>query len=408
MQNVGITPTQISRISATGTPVVVAIALQGQGLTGTLFASATDAASVFSSAVSVTQVANGYVLSLTLSTAKAAGHYTGNVIINLCGDLACTLPKTPASVTLPYDVQILSATSAWPGNNLTTLLPWPTVPDWNMFQGNAAHTGYVPVSIDPNSISTRWQGPTLNNTAGYNGAAQTLTTNAGRLFIAYDNTLYALKEHDASQLWTQGFGWLPFPSANPPAVGNGMVFIAVGQQSSTFLHAFDEVDGSLKFTSAMNSQWENYLAPTIGPNGVYTNAGTYGGLYGFSFSGQQLFFASMDQQSMWTPAVDDDRVYAYTGRLFVVDPQTGAVQANINDPSYSNFVYRINGSAVLGAPGSVFAAAYENAFLNGGGIGNTLTRFNATSQNIAWQIAGDLRERRLTTQAWSISGTTAR
>ena len=388
VENVGITPTQISRIAAVGTPVVVALKLQGQSLAGTLYATASDAGAVFSSSVGVATVANGYALSLTISTTKPAGHYTGTVSINLCSDPACNVAQNPGSISVPFDVQILSDSSAWPGNNLGTLVPWPNVPDWNMFQGNAAHTGYVPVSVDPNRFSTRWRGPSLNNTAGYYGPALTLTTNAGRLFIAYGTSLYALKEHDASQLWTQSFASLTYPSVNPPAVGNGMVFIAVGQQGSTSLRAYDEVDGSAKFTSAMNSQWENYLAPTIGPNGVYTNAGTYGGLYGFNFSGQQMFFASLDMQSMWTPAVDDSHVYSYTGRLTVVDPQTGAVQANINDPSFTNYVYRINGSAVLGAPGSVFAAPHENAYLNGGGIGNKLTRFDAIAQNFLWQVAG--------------------
>ena len=90
----------------------------------------------------------------------------------------------PSSFSVPYDVRILSSGGAWPGDNLTTLVPWVGVPDWNMFQGNAAHTGYVAASPDPNSFSTRWQGVTLNNQAGYNGLAQTLTTNAGKLFLS--------------------------------------------------------------------------------------------------------------------------------------------------------------------------------------------------------------------------------
>ena len=343
---------------------------------------------MFSPTVGVTAVANGYSLALTLSTTKPAGHYTGTVTVNLCADAPCTIAQSPPSISVPFDVQILSDSSAWPGNNIATLAPWPNVPDWNMFQGNASHTGHVPVSLDPNLFSTRWRGPSLNNTPGYNGQALTLTTNAGRLFIAYGTSLYALREHDASQLWTRSFSSLQFPSVNPPAVGNGMVFIAAGQQSSASLRAFDEVDGTPKFTAAMSAQWEHYLAPTVGANGVYTNAGTYGGLYGFNFSGEQLFFAPLDQQSMWTPAVDDTHVYAYTGRLTVVDPQTGVVQANISDPSFTNYTYQINGSAVLGAPGSVFAAPHENAYLNGGGIGNKLTRFDATIQNIVWQVAG--------------------
>jgi hypothetical protein len=382
------TPSHISRIAAAGTPVVVDLALQAQTLTGTVFAAAVDAAQVFAENVTVTPTATGYSLWLTISTTKPAGHHTGTVDISLCAHVSCNTPQLPASISLPYDVWILAPGGAWPGNNLTTLVPWAQVPDWNMFQGNAAHTGYVPVSVDPNTFSTRLRGPTLNNQVGYNYPAKTLTTNEGRIFVAYGTTLRALDEHDASEIWSYNFAGLQAPSVNPPAEGNGMVFVAAGQQSSTYMYAFNETNGAVIFQSQMSSQWENYLAPTIGAHGVYTNAGTYGGLYGFDFSGQQLFFAYLAQQSDWTPAVDANSVYSYTGYLSVNDPVTGAVQASIVDPTFTNYVYRINGSAVLGAPGSVFAAAYENAYLNGGGIGNTLVRFNVNNQSVAWQVPG--------------------
>jgi len=388
IDTLGTTPAQISRLAAAGTPVTIELAVQAQTLTGTVFAAATDFGQVFEPNITVTPTANGYSLRLTLSTSKPAGHHTGSIDISLCADVSCNTPQSPATFSLPFDVWILSPGSTWPGDNLTTLSPWATAPDWNMFQGNAAHTGYVPVSVDPNSFSTRLLGPSVNNQVGYSYSAETLTTNGGRIFISQGTTVRALKEHDASQVWSYNFGSLQYPSANPPAVGNGMVFVAAGQQSSTYLYAFNETNGSIIFQSQMSSQWENYLAPTIGPQGVYTNAGTYGGVYGFNFSGQQLFFAYTAQQSAWTPAVDDQYVYSYTGSLLVHDPVTGAVQANIVDPSFTNYVYRINGSPVLGSNGSVFAAAYENAYLNGGGIGNTLLRFNVNVQNVAWQVPG--------------------
>jgi hypothetical protein len=389
VDTVGVTPSKILRTVAMGTAVVVKLELQGQTLTSPLFAYASDASSVFSPTVAAASITNGYTLDLTVSTSKPAGHYTGNVVISLCSDVSCSTPQAPASVTVPYDVWILSSSSSWPGNNLTPLIPWVGISDWNTFQGNAAHTGHVPVSVDPNAFTPRWQGgPTLNNLNGYYAPVQTLTTNNGRLFIATGNVLYVLKEHDASQVWSYNFSGLTNPSVNPPAVGNGMVFIAAGQQSSASMFAFNESDGSLVFRSQMSAQWENYLAPTVGPRGVYTNAGSYGGLFGFTFSGERMFFVGLNQQAMWTPAVDDEHVYSYTGYLSVNDPQTGETQATVLDPNFDNFVYQIYGSTVLGAPGSVFAAAYENAYLNGGGIGNTLVNFDVDNQNVAWSIPG--------------------
>jgi hypothetical protein len=387
----GVSPASISRLVAVGTPVSVALDVTSATLPAgaTIFAAASSPANVFAPAVATASTAAGYALQLTVSTTAPAGRYTGNVTLTLCADAACTTPLTPATVVVPYDIRVLSSASGWSGDNLTALAPWLAAPDWTMYQGNAAHTGFVPVDVDPNRFTTRWQGPTLANRYQFHFVPTTLTTSGGRIFIAYNNTLFALSENDASQVWQYSFASLRFPSVNPPAVADGTVYIAAGQQDSTTLFAFDAADGSLVFRSAMTSQWEHYLAPTIGPQGVYTNAGTYGGLYGFAFSGQRLFFRGLDQQSTWTPAVDANRVYAYVGSsLTVVDPVTGAIEASIVDPTFQNYIYEIGGSAVLGAPGSVFAAAYANSFLNGGAIGNRLVRFNVASRSVAWQISG--------------------
>jgi len=155
------------------------------------------------------------------------------------------------------------------------------------------------------------------------------------------------------------------------------------------MFGLDAVNGSVKFRSAMSSQWEHYLAPTVGAAGVYTDAGTYGGLYAFDPAGNPLYVGSTAQQSTWTPAVDANGVYAYTGdALRVFDPVTGTLKATITDPSFSNYIYEVGGSAVLGAQNSVFAAAYGNHWLNDGGIGNSLVHFNLVSKTVDWSVHG--------------------
>jgi hypothetical protein len=49
----------------------------------------------------------------------------------------------------------------------------------------------------------------------------------------------------------------------------------------------------------------------------------------------------------------------------------------------------VGGSVVLGAANSAFAAAYDNTWLNGGGIGNSLIHFNTQALTVDWQSAGD-------------------
>ena len=382
----------IKRTAASGTPVAVDVKIQPSNFSfaGTLCAKASDPIGVFVPATSVAANTGGtYTLTLSTSTTLVAGHYTGNIALGLFSDAACTAPQQVASITVPFDLNLLSSTSAWVGNNLTALAAWPGAPDWTMFQGNAAHTGYVPVNVDPNDFSTRWNTSAVLVQGSRYEIRGTLTTANGQFFVAGNNFLYARNEFDGQTIWQYDFSGMQFPSVNPPAVANGTVYMAAGQQGSTALFGFNASDGALRFRSPMSAQWENYLAPTIGADGIYTNAGTYGGLYAFDAAGQQLYFSSMAQTSMWTPAVDATGVYTYTGgQLKVVDPRNGSLRNLIIDPTFANYVYEIGGSPVLGAAGSVFVANYENSLLNGGAIGNTLLNVDVSRNTIAWQIPG--------------------
>jgi hypothetical protein len=385
-------PANISRMVVSSTSVTVGLSITPVdfSFSGVLTAKAADTAGVFAGNVTVVTGNDGSALSLTTSPRAPPGHYQGNVTVTLCSDAACTAPQSVPSIVVPYNVYVLSPSSTWPGNNLSSLVPWPGVPEWTMFQANAGHTGYVPIDLDPNSFSTRWQAPALDIPVTWGGNLNTLAASNGVLFIGGGTTLYARNESDNSAVWSYDFSGLAFPSVNPPSIAAGVIYVAAGQQSSTYMFAFNAADGTPRFKSLMSSQWEHYLAPAIGPQGIYTNAGIYGGLFGFDTTGTQLFADYMPQTSEWTPAVDATAIYTYTGdALRVLDPVTGAVNATIADPNPQNFVYQINGSAVLGARGSVFAADYVNASINGTNTGNTLTDFNTTSNSIAWVVNGN-------------------
>ncbi len=382
----------VTRTAVAGTSVYPTVTLDATalGLTGTLHVAVTDAGGTFAAPVTVSASGTTRVLEFTSAGSAAAGLHTGQAVVSLCQDAACTTPQAVPTLLVNYSLTVMAPNGAWPGNHLTTLSSMPGAPEWATFQGNAAHTGYVPVTLDPNQFGTRWQlgVPAFLYFNGLFNLA-TVTTEGGKFYIAGNNAVTAHSEFDGSTAWSYSFAALPDPSVNPPAVSNGTVYVAAGQQSSTYMFGLDAGTGSVKFRSAMSSQWEDYLAPTVGPSGVYTNAGTYGGLYGFDSQGTQLFFGSTAQQSAWTPAVDASSVYAYSGdALRVFDPVSGALKASISDPTFTNYIYEIGGSAVLGAPDSVFAAAYGNSWLNGGGIGNSLVHFNLQSNTVDWSIHG--------------------
>ncbi|WP_457388846.1 putative Ig domain-containing protein [Roseateles sp. P5_E1] len=383
---------KVTRMTVAGTSVAPLVTLDGAalGLTGTVYAKASDKDGVIGSTVAVTASGGSYVLEFSTAGSATAGVHAGQAVVSLCQDAACAAPQATSTLFVNYSVNVLAAGGAWPGNHLTALSPVAGAPEWATFQGNAAHTGYVPVTLDANKFDTRWQ-ITVPSFIYFNGRFNlgTVTTAGGNFYIAGDNAVSARREHDGAGVWSYSFGELPYPSTNPPAVSNGVVYVAAGQQSSTYMFGLDASNGTVLFKSRMSSQWEHYLAPTVGPSGVYTNAGTYGGLYAFSTQGTELYFAGAAQQSAWTPAVDANAVYAYTGNsLQVFDPVSGALKMSIADPSFTNYIYEIGGSPVLGGANSVFAAAYANSFLNGGGIGNSLLHFNLQSRTVDWSIRG--------------------
>jgi Putative Ig domain/PQQ-like domain len=384
----------ITRTVVAGTSVYIDVVIKPRymSFTGTLYSNATDPNGILTTPVSVTSNADGsFTLETATSNTASAQQYTGTAALRLCSDSKCATSQPVPSVSFNYTIQIMGPTPNWPGNHLTTLTPWSGVADWQTFQGNSAHTGFVPASISPDQLVTRWQHGVTQNIY-FNGTVNlaTVTTSNGLFYIAGGTVLEARQESDASLVWSYDFSGLPFPSVNPPAVSNGVVNIAAGQQSSTYMFAFDATTGALTSKSPMSSQWENYLAPTFGPDGVYTNAGEYGGIYGFTAIGQQLFYTGLAQQSAWTPAVDSTTVYAYTGNaLTMIDPMSGQITGTIVDPTFTNYIYVIGGSVVLGASHSAFAAAYDNTFLDGGGIGNYLLHFNTASLTIDWNVKGD-------------------
>jgi hypothetical protein len=382
----------ISRTAVNDTTLDVAVVIRPVNFTfaNPLYSAAEEPLGIFQNNPAVLANSDGtYTLTLTTSNSAGVRRYVDSVTLALCATSNCSERQAIPAVSVPFDIKVMSLDSEWPGNNLSSLEPWPDVNEWSMFQGNAAHTGYVPVELNPDVFSTRWKRPESMLSVSSLGSVANLAVEDGRLFVSGADQVRALREDDASEIWTQDFSYLQYPSSNPPAVADGVVYVAAGQQSATGMFAFDAKDGSPVFSSPMSSQWENYLAPTIGQHGVYTNAGTYGGMYAFDRAGEQLFpMTYLPQTSLWTPAVDATGVYTYTGKLEVFEPVTGAKIAEVADPTFQNYIYMIGGSPVLGAPGSVFAANYANSILNGGGIGNTLTRFNVTSESIAWSVSG--------------------
>jgi outer membrane protein assembly factor BamB len=252
---------------------------------------------------------------------------------------------------------------------------------WPMFQGNARHTGYVPVSLDLTRATLRWQ----QNLAR---PIHPVAAGDGKVFASlrtrFDDvtSLFAFDAFTGSPLWSRNLG--PVSSMNPPSAAYGVVYVQAGKgltENDASLRAFDAATGDLLFHAPISAQWESYYAPTIVDGGVYVNGGYYGGMYGFdAFSGQQDWFNDdLPQYDEWTPAVSGDVAYAYLGSnypgLYAVNRHSGALLYWIPDPDFEWDGWSMDLSPVVGAHDDVLV-------IHDG----RLTSFDTAVPGIRWQI----------------------
>ncbi len=231
---------------------------------------------------------------------------------------------------------------------------------WETYQGDERHSGYVPVSLEPEVFSLRWQ-----REIAPERVLNPVTAADGKVFVSLQSyftagdSLFVLDSRDGEPLWSRGFG--DVFSVNPPAYGYGNVYIQTGDHgSNTYLWAFDAATGAQVFQSPHAAQWERYYAPTIYDGSVYVNGGYYGGMYAFdAFSGASQWFVGLPQYDEFTPAVDEERVYAYVGEytpgLYVVDRETGQLEHRIDDPNFDWNGWSMDLAPVLGGMDDVVA-----------------------------------------------------
>ncbi len=389
-----LTPSTAKGSFVAGYPQSISLsAKQTVAFVGVAYIQVSADAAVIHSPISAVPNTDGTVtITIQPLASLAPGHYTGNFTVDVCADANCASPLAGAPFKVPYDFTAISPNGGATAYNLSTLSALPGATDWGMFQGNAAHTGFVPVTLQPSAFNRRWRWDAGSNN-GMQWEPSVITTGAGMFYVSngpdYDSqqaghALFAYKEDDGSLVWQHSFGDLAFPTTNPPAFSGGRVFIAAGSQESTNMFAFDAATGTLDFKSQMASQWEHYFAPTIFNGAVYTDGGEYGGMYAFDAAGgTQKFYVGAAQYDGWTPAVDATHAYSYTaGNLGIYDNQSGALIANIADPNFSWNGYTSDIAPVLGAANTVYAGNLSNK------TSNAIANFDTLNDVVRWSVHG--------------------
>ena len=321
-----------------------------------------------------------YYASVQTSSTLPEGRYQGEIDVLLCRDEACGAQYPGSPSHLPYDLQVLR------GTHLTLLTRWPSVPDWETYQANPAHTGYVPVTLEASRFSPRWSWKLPENEI----SLSPLVVANGLVYVSDSPTfsttstkrLFALRESDKELQWDFDFGLVQ--RLNPPAVSGGEVFIATANDANTFMWSFDAATGDLRSKTAFNSQPEQFQAPTIHAGVVYA-ACEGDELCAFdAATGAQSWSVGMAQWAMeWTPSVDETSAYTFLeGVLSVRDTSSGQEVFKLADPKYDWDGYSM-GAPVLGTGGSVIAVSSGNLFHD-----NHLLNFDTSARRLSWSVTG--------------------
>jgi outer membrane protein assembly factor BamB len=280
-------------------------------------------------------------------------------------------------------VTITAASDGVSGNAIVTVIPpavtdWSGAADWTTFQGNASHTGYVPVTLDPNAINQRW---TVDFHVNF---VNPVATGDGKIFVTTsDRRLTVLDEHTGAQKWVYAFG--PVDNLNAPAYGDGGVFAQTGgQYTNSYFWGFDANTGAMRFRTHYASQWQTYLAPVVWGQTLVSGGGQFGGAYALSSrSGAQQWFKALDYSENFSPAARDGLAYVYSGsqpRLTVVDIATGAVSFQIDDITGSQYWSGTQEAPALGPMNDAIVAQ-----------GTHLVSFDLAARVVKWRVNGAFR-----------------
>lgn len=285
-----------------------------------------------------------YRVDVRVADGLGEGNYNGYLQLQACVDAGCSDQVTGGKAYVAYQIEVQDPAHA-------------TLGEWETFQRDAGHSGYVPARFLPRSFAYKWEWH--RPTTGTLGFINAVTTAPGLVFVSDDEysgspALRALREGDGGLVWLQTF--TNFPALSPPASANNKVYVATTGHQQTFLWAFNAQNGMAVFQNSFASQWAHVLSPTVRDGRVYTNGGYYGGgVYAYDDTLGDLQWSMFSgDDDMTTPAVDGSRVYYYDGTgLVTYDTATGTKLSSTPDPYSPAQGYSHHGAPMLGLPDSI-------------------------------------------------------
>ncbi|MDH5759042.1 MAG: Ig-like domain-containing protein [Gemmatimonadota bacterium] len=273
------------------------------------------------------------------------------------------------------------AISVFPPND------WGAVEEWSTYQGNPAHTGYVPVTLDVADFSEAWisavAGTAALSPVVTDGDAVALTTTSylGETVVA------VVSATTGTVRWTRPL--VEVGRLRPPAARAGSIFLSKEWYGTSTLMALSVTDGTPGFVTNYEDSWLRYHAPVVTADAIYL-AGRENWedvIRRFDLATGELQWttvphAGSEGWEFWTPAVAAGRVYTYSGSYgtgaIVMDAVSGDVLDQIGDPASSVF-------------GSLTPVVTDGGRLVVAGEGQ-LVAFDPVGAAIAWRYSGNFSE----------------
>ena len=261
-----------------------------------------------------------WLLTFTPVPGLAPGTYTGEVEFSIFE----LLTSTYRPVRSAYKISV-----AGKQGKLDPLRRLAGAPDWEGYNGNAAHTGLVPVTLDPAKFSRRWTwiGPRTTyasdispvvsaNGLVYFSSYQTLVSDQGQPRSKVGTGVTALAEADGGQQWNyqESSADLAF---GPPAVSGAQLALMTDQSTVLLL---DAVGGTrplkVKQTVAERAltSMASQTAPTLFDGNVYIGGNTEVMSVDARVAAKRwstsLGLGPLATAGEWTPAVNAGMAYA--------------------------------------------------------------------------------------------------
>ena len=265
---------------------------------------------------------------VTINSASAATSFTSKDVAN----------GLPVTVSLP-----LTGTQA-ADYAVTQIIPGSSALNWGQFQGNVAHTGDIPLTVSPSSLTAGW---TLTNSAVgagsivpgvvSDGSHYYFTASMGSANGFNNYQVFAVSPSSGSTVWSYAHTTYNTRPAPPSVFGNDVYAQFGGASSSAtsntaaYMVGINSSTGQQIFATGYTAQFGYPNQPSVDSSAIFDPAGYYGGFQSYNALTGAVNWTntSLTTQTGYIPAADSTDAYIFFQGFNAFNRITGALDYTI-------------------------------------------------------------------------------